>query len=434
MLSAGCRDQVVFLKLSGTSLKYCVAAIRNFGRSADMHEDFNAKVERGWTNRKGQNTVAAVMPPRINKNRPLSFAAFPIFVLGFVLPLLCWAFWLPKILLWVACGAEMLAFVLGVKAWRHRPARMAVIGAAAFGLLGLWLGGKGLPTYPLKIKPTADWMKPLDANWITQSAAKPWSIQTDAGMKRNGDDSLRFELRASDTWTDQTFQHTFRAEVTSKEFPPANSTKWYAFSVYFPTNFPIEDNRLVFAQWKDRESLLTGLRRQGHSPPLAFRFVNGKFSIRLYHSADRVIRDRKTFPRKHCSRRAAFPWANGRSSWCRRNGPGRRTASSTSGGTTGRSSHTAARSGTIGISVRNSNSAFTVTRRTRPTWPGSIRSNPVTRRRQWALTLQPRCVIRLSELTGVAEATVILESTPKAVESRLYRARQTLREWLKQWL
>jgi len=35
---------------------------------------------------------------------------------------------------------------------------------------------------------------------------------------------------------------------------------------------------------------------------------------------------------------------------------------------------------------------------------------------------------------SVAEAAMILETTPKAVESRLYRARQILRERLKQWL
>jgi RNA polymerase sigma-70 factor, ECF subfamily len=35
---------------------------------------------------------------------------------------------------------------------------------------------------------------------------------------------------------------------------------------------------------------------------------------------------------------------------------------------------------------------------------------------------------------AVAEAAVILKSTPKAVESRLYRARQILRTKLKQWL
>jgi RNA polymerase sigma-70 factor, ECF subfamily len=38
------------------------------------------------------------------------------------------------------------------------------------------------------------------------------------------------------------------------------------------------------------------------------------------------------------------------------------------------------------------------------------------------------------EELAVAEAAAILESTPKAVESRLYRARQILREKLKSWL
>jgi RNA polymerase sigma-70 factor (ECF subfamily) len=35
---------------------------------------------------------------------------------------------------------------------------------------------------------------------------------------------------------------------------------------------------------------------------------------------------------------------------------------------------------------------------------------------------------------SIAEAATILEATPKAVESRLYRARQILRERLKSWL
>lgn len=38
------------------------------------------------------------------------------------------------------------------------------------------------------------------------------------------------------------------------------------------------------------------------------------------------------------------------------------------------------------------------------------------------------------EEMAVAEAAAVLESTPKAVESRLYRARQLLREKLKGWL
>ena len=38
------------------------------------------------------------------------------------------------------------------------------------------------------------------------------------------------------------------------------------------------------------------------------------------------------------------------------------------------------------------------------------------------------------EERSVAEAAIILETTPKAVESRLYRARNVLRERLKSWL
>jgi RNA polymerase sigma-70 factor, ECF subfamily len=38
------------------------------------------------------------------------------------------------------------------------------------------------------------------------------------------------------------------------------------------------------------------------------------------------------------------------------------------------------------------------------------------------------------EEMAVAEAAAVLESTPKAVESRLYRARQLLRDKLKKWL
>jgi DNA-directed RNA polymerase specialized sigma24 family protein len=38
------------------------------------------------------------------------------------------------------------------------------------------------------------------------------------------------------------------------------------------------------------------------------------------------------------------------------------------------------------------------------------------------------------EELSMAEAAAILKTTPKAVESRLYRARQILRERLKSWL
>src|SRR6202012_3670506 len=226
------------------------------------------------------------------EDRKVSYTALVLMVGGYILPLLCWIFWLPQPLLFVACGLEVAALVIG---WRMRPhglAKSAVRGAQFFFTLGIILGLRGLPTYQQKVSASADWMQPLNSTWVLQSPGRPYSIQTTVDLKKNGDDSLRFELRDGEHWTDQTFMPTFRAEVATKEFPPAGTERWYAFSVFFPTNFPIEDNRLVFAQWKEKEAFLgTGL-----IPSLAFRVVKGKFSITLRHSAEKVIHDSDSVP------------------------------------------------------------------------------------------------------------------------------------------
>lgn len=101
---------------------------------------------------------------------------------------------------------------------------------------------------------------------------------------------------------DRTFQSTFRAEVATKKFPPANSVKWYAFSVFFPTNFPIEDNRLVFAQWKEAETLF-GPRL---IPSLAFRFVNGRFSVTLRHGAEEAVPNPDAVPAEELFKKNHF--------------------------------------------------------------------------------------------------------------------------------
>ncbi|MBI5388041.1 MAG: sigma-70 family RNA polymerase sigma factor [Verrucomicrobia bacterium] len=54
--------------------------------------------------------------------------------------------------------------------------------------------------------------------------------------------------------------------------------------------------------------------------------------------------------------------------------------------------------------------------------------------RQLPEDLRAAMVLCEWEDRSIVEAAVILETTPKAVESRLYRARQLLRERLKKWL
>jgi len=153
-----------------------------------------------------------------------------------------------------------------------------------------------------KIRPTAGWMKPLDSTWVLQSPGQPYSIQTASDFKKNGEDSLRFELRGGEKWVDQTFVTSFRSEVETGEFPPARVVQWYSFSVFFPTNFPLETNRLVFAQWHDDWHLL----QPGRIPPLAFRFVNGRLSITLRHSADHFIRNVDDVPAEDLFKKSSF--------------------------------------------------------------------------------------------------------------------------------
>ena len=61
---------------------------------------------------------------------------------------------------------------------------------------------------------------------------------------------------------------------------------------------------------------------------------------------------------------------------------------------------------------------------------------PAQPKNRWQMPEDLREAIVLCEWEerSVAEVALILEATPKAIESRLYRARQNLREQLKTWL
>lgn len=56
----------------------------------------------------------------------------------------------------------------------------------------------------------------------------------------------------------------------------------YKFSVYFPSDFYIVDNRLVFAQWKEETS-------DPLSPIMSLNFRNGKISFNISNSKTRTI-------------------------------------------------------------------------------------------------------------------------------------------------
>lgn len=103
-----------------------------------------------------------------------------------------------------------------------------------------------------------------------------WEISAETA--RNGESSLKVTLYPGDkVATGRDNQKTERAEISEREeiFVPLNSNIWYAFSFYFPDDFPILDNRLVFAQWKQF------YKEEKQSPFMSFRCINGQLSFRV---------------------------------------------------------------------------------------------------------------------------------------------------------
>lgn len=149
------------------------------------------------------------------------------------------------------------------------------------------------------------WLKPFGSQWILKSPGKPYSIQRVSQPSLHGEDSLRFELRKGEAWSNKSGSRTFRTEVDTDEYPPMKSVRWYRLDLYLPQDFPIESNRLVLAQWHGEDK--TYLGEAGRSPVLAFRYRSGHFFITLRHSAERVVRDADAVPSTELFGTDSFP-------------------------------------------------------------------------------------------------------------------------------
>jgi hypothetical protein len=163
----------------------------------------------------------------------------------------------------------------------------------------------GFGTKQPRIKVTADWMKPLESAWGTQSPGKDYSIQSVSELRSSGETSLRFELRKGEHYSDLFGKTSFRSEVNARDFPPLGSVRWYAFSILVPDDFPIEDNRLVLAQWHGADKKYLG--EAPRSPSMAFRYSNGSLFITICHGADRIVRDAKAVLSKTLFQTEQFP-------------------------------------------------------------------------------------------------------------------------------
>jgi hypothetical protein len=83
---------------------------------------------------------------------------------------------------------------------------------------------------------------------------------------------------------------TSRSEITERFKAKMSETYWYSFRTFIPEDFPIEDNRLVIAQWhaSDEDGEAT-------SPPLTVYYRDGDLLIRARHSdKDKILKDDDT--------------------------------------------------------------------------------------------------------------------------------------------
>lgn len=83
---------------------------------------------------------------------------------------------------------------------------------------------------------------------------------------------------------------TSRSEIRERYEAKMGETYWYSFRTFIPEDFPIEDNRLVIAQWhaSDEDGEAT-------SPPLTVYYRDGDLLIRARHSdKDKISKDDDT--------------------------------------------------------------------------------------------------------------------------------------------
>ena len=95
---------------------------------------------------------------------------------------------------------------------------------------------------------------------------------------------------------------TSRSEIREKFEAEMGQTYWYSFRTFIPEDFPIEDNRLVIAQWHASDS-----EGEATSPPLAVYYRNGELKISVRHSNKETISKDDEVTKINLYRQKDFP-------------------------------------------------------------------------------------------------------------------------------
>lgn len=139
-------------------------------------------------------------------------------------------------------------------------------------------------------------------NWEFESPEKTYSHSWEIDPTTR-DKILRFEIRKDEGWTNKT-KKSFRSEVSTDFFPNLNKTCDYSFELKLPFDFPIEDNRLVLAQWWAKTK--KDLGEMARSPAVALRFSKGKLYVTVRHSNERVVTNPDAVPEEQIFKKYDF--------------------------------------------------------------------------------------------------------------------------------
>jgi len=114
-----------------------------------------------------------------------------------------------------------------------------------------------------------------------------WKISKE--YVREGISSLKITLHKGDlTGIGNDGHNTERAEFSEnyKYCIKHGTNIWYSFSVYFPRDFLIINNRLVFAQWKQ-------VTEHPKSPFISLRYINNELLFKIYGNNKSIKKFRK---------------------------------------------------------------------------------------------------------------------------------------------
>lgn len=135
----------------------------------------------------------------------------------------------------------------------------------------------------------------LASFWLPGNAGagryEPGAVALTNERARSGKSCVRITVKEGDIkQVGNDGKDTERAELDSGRHPVVGRDAWYGFSVYLPEDFPIINNRLVIAQWKQDD--LAG------SPLVAQRFRLGLHDLTIRAQGGRHI----TLPRPELGR------------------------------------------------------------------------------------------------------------------------------------